>query len=411
MICPLRHAGPPERPSLDGMLDTLTLRVAFGLVAVCVLALFYGVTYRSTRSAYSAWWCLSLAAFVVSALLFLFNDTPAQVAANPAGNTIAVLGAGCVWAGARSLRERPVAKWELAVVPVVVLLASLLDDPRSDVWSGGAVYLVAMGVVVGRSAGELVLLLREAPDRDRRAQFRFAVRAMAIASGGIAAFYLARAVAFVVVGPTHPVFEAVFGGQVTTLLTMLLLVVVTFSMSALSHEQQTTELRRQATRDGLTGLLNRVEFLRAAQRAIDAGPVRAETAIVVADLDGFKGINDGFGHAAGDRALTAFADACRAVVGLRGIVARLGGDEFVLLTDGTPAEDVAAAIALRYRGEGGPMPTVSFGIAAALPGDDVAPVLARADQALYEAKAAGRARAVRYTDRPPFLVDGRRRTA
>lgn len=389
------------------MLDTLTLRVAFGLVAVCVLALFYGVTYRSTRSAYSGWWCASLACFVVSASLFLFNGTPVQVVANPMGNTIAVLGAGCVWAGARSLREQSVARWELAVVPTVVLTASLLDDPRSDIWSGGMVYLLAMGALIGRSAVELLLLLRQAAGRDRRAQFRFAVRAMGIASGGIAVFYLARAVAFVVVGPTHPVFAIVFGGQVTTLLTMLLLVVVTFSMSALSHEQQTTELRRQATRDGLTGLLNRVEFLRAAQRAIDDGPMR-ETAIMVADLDGFKGINDGFGHAAGDRALTAFADACLAVVGIRGIVARLGGDEFVLLTSGAPAEDVAAAIARSYRGEDGPMPSVSFGIAAVLPGDEVGPLLARADQALYEAKAAGRSRAVRYTDEPPFVVDGRR---
>ncbi|MBM0126646.1 GGDEF domain-containing protein [Pimelobacter simplex] len=389
------------------MLDTLTLRVAFGLVAACVLVLFYGVTYRSTRSAYSGWWCASLGCFIVSASLFLFNDTPLQVVANPMGNTIAVLGAGCVWAGARSLRERAVARWEMAVVPAVVLAASLLDDPRNDIWSGGTVYLLAMGLLVGRSAVELLLLLRQAADRDRRAQFRFAVRAMAIASGVIAVFYLARAAAFLAVGPAHPVFEIVFGGQATTLLTMLLLVVVTFSMSALSHEQQTTELRRQATRDGLTGLLNRVEFLRAAQRAIDDGPVR-ETAVLVADLDGFKGINDGFGHAAGDRALTSFADACRAVVGLRGIVARLGGDEFVLLTNGTPAEDVAAAIARCYRGEDGPMPTVSFGIAAVLPGDEIGPVLARADQALYEAKAAGRARAVRYTDRPPFLVDRRR---
>lgn len=396
------------------MLDTLTLRVAFGLVAACVLALFYGVTYRSTRSAYSGWWCASLACFIVSALLFLANGTPVQVVANPLGNATGVLGAACVWAGARSLRERRVRAWQVLVVPAVVLAVSLADDPRTDVWSGGAVYLAAMALMIGASARELGRLLHGlAPGGTTRAQYRFVLTAMALASAVIAVFYLARTVAFVAVGPAHAFFQAVFGGQVTTLLMMVLLVVVTFSMSALSHEQQTSELRLQATRDGLTGLLNRSEFLRAAQREIDRGPVRAEAAVVVADLDRFKSINDGLGHAAGDRALTAFADACQAVVGIRGVIGRLGGDEFVLLVRGAPAETVAEAIARHYRGvdEASPMPTVSFGIASVVAGDDIALALAYADEALYEAKAAGRARAVRavrHDDRPPSLVNGRR---
>ncbi|MBM7519241.1 GGDEF domain-containing protein [Nocardioides nitrophenolicus] len=396
------------------MLDTLTLRVAFGLVAACVLVLFYGVTYRSTRSSYSGWWCASLACFIVSASLFLANGTPAQVLANPMGNATGALGAACVWAGGRSLRERRIRAWQVLVGPGLVLVVSLADSPRTDIWSGGAVYLAAMALLIGASARELTLLLRALePGVATRAQYRFVLTAMALASAVIALFYLARTIAFVAVGPADPLFRAVFGGQVTTLLMMVLLVVVTFSMSALSHEQQTSELRVQATRDGLTGLLNRAEFLRAAQREIDRGLVRADAAVVVADLDRFKSINDGLGHAAGDRALTAFADACRSVVGLRGVIGRLGGDEFVLLVRGAPAEVVLDAIARVYRGddEASPMPTVSFGIAPVRAGDDIALALAYADEALYEAKAAGRARAVRAArrdDRPPSLVDDRR---
>ncbi|WP_436699474.1 diguanylate cyclase [Nocardioides sp. BYT-33-1] len=379
------------------MLDTVTLRVAFGLVAICVLVLFYGVTYRSTRSSYSGWWCASLAFFVVSALLFLCNGTPAQVVANPLGNTTGVLGAACVWAGGRSLRELRLGRWQLAAVPVTVLVASLADDPRSDIWSGGAVYLAGMALLIGASARELGLVLRELDAGPAtRAQFRFVLTAMAVVSAAIALFYLARTVAFVAVGPSHPFFQAVFGGQVTTLLMMVLLVVVTFSMSALSHEQQTSELRVRATRDGLTGLLNRSEFLRAAQRELDRGPAGRDAAVVVADLDRFKSINDGLGHAAGDRALTAFAAACQEVVGVRGLLGRLGGDEFVLLVRGAVAEDVVEKIARRYRGgDAAAMPTVSFGIATVLPGDDIDRAIADADGALYAAKSAGRARAVR----------------
>jgi diguanylate cyclase (GGDEF)-like protein len=390
------------------VLDLVTLRVAFGLVAVCVLVLFYGVTYRSTRSTYSGWWCLSILFFVISAALFLLNGTPAQAVANPLGNATGVLGAACVWAAARSLRARAFGWWELGVLPPIVLIAGAIDDPAHNVWAGGAVFLTAMALLIGRSAFELAWVPEEAgASLELRSQHRFAIRSMTVVSAIISAYYLARAVAFVAVGPKHDVFVRFFGGQVTTLLIMLLLVVTTFSMSALSHEQQTDELRRQATRDGLTGLLNRAAFYRAAQRELDRGRIGKEAAVVLADLDRFKNVNDGSGHAAGDQALTFFADVCREVVGGRGLLGRLGGDEFVLLTLEGRAEDLTSAIARRYA-EDVDMPTVSFGIAGVLAGDDAALAVARADHALYRAKAAGRARAVRHDDRPPFLVGGRR---
>lgn len=379
-------------------MDTVTLRVAFGLVAVCVLALFYGVTYRSTRSSYSAWWCLSLSCFILSALLFVLNGTPVQVIANPAGNAMGVLGAGCVWAGARSLRGLAVPRQPLVLIPVLVLLVSLLDDPAGDTWSGGIAYLVAMAGLIGQSSVELCRLLRERdPHKENRDQVRFAVTSMAVASGGIGAYYLVRAGVFVALGPEHPVFAIGFGGQTTTLLTMLLLVVVTFSMSALGHEQQTSELRVRATRDALTGLLNRAEFLRAAARDIRSQRYGDPTALVIADLDRFKILNDRLGHAAGDQALIAFAESCEAVVGTRGLVGRLGGDEFVLLVSDADAEEITAAVGVHY-GSGPQWRTASFGIATVSADDEMAVALASADDALYRAKADGRGRAER--DRP-----------
>ncbi|KRB79604.1 hypothetical protein ASE01_23010 [Nocardioides sp. Root190] len=377
------------------MLDTFTLRVAFGLIASCVLVLFYVATYRSTRSAYSGWWCVSLACFVGGALLYLFNGTPLQVVANPLGNAIGVSGAGGVWAAAASLRGRAMPTWQLAIAPAVVLAAALLDDPANDVWSGGAIYLAAMALLIGLSSWELCChLAGRIPDLAQES-VDFAIRAMAITSGTIAAFYLARALVFVMAGPGSDLFVRGFGPPPTTLLTLVLLVVVTFSMATLGHAQQTTELRVRATRDPLTGLLNRAEFCRAAQREIDRSRAGAGVAVLVADLDRFKSLNDSAGHAAGDRALSAFAEACEAVVGARGLAGRLGGDEFVLLTPAEDPEEVAAAIGREYGG-GEPLPTVSFGIAVGGgPGEDVDDLIARADAALYRAKAGGRARIAR----------------
>ncbi len=56
-------------------MDIATLRVAFALVAMCVLVLFYAATYQTTRSAFSGWWCLSLIGFLGGSLLYLFTET------------------------------------------------------------------------------------------------------------------------------------------------------------------------------------------------------------------------------------------------------------------------------------------------------------------------------------------------
>lgn len=378
--------------------------MAFAVVGVCVLVLFYGVTYRTTRAAYCAWWCVSLGLFLSSAVLFLLNGTVAQVIANPLGNAVAVAGANGVWAAARSLHGRTLSRGVLLLAPGIVLAASLLDDPRHDIWTGGPFFLVGMAVSLGLSARELRGVQR---DRERdgveAAQFRFAVASLTIMSGLVAAFYLLRAIAFVAVGPDDAAFRVPFGSQATTLLTMALLVVVTFSMAGVSHYQQTTELRAKATTDGLTGLLNRSEFLRMAEDAFAAPTTSPRASIVVADLDDFKSLNDGHGHAAGDRALIDFAGSCQRSVSPGDLVGRLGGDEFVLLLRGRrEAEEVVEQIGRLYEATGSeaqPVPTVSFGIACLDLVAGVKETILRADVALYQAKAAGRDRVKRYDAR------------
>lgn len=368
--------------------------MAFGVVALCVVVLFYGVTYRTTRSAYAGWWCASLVLFLVSALLFLGDGTPVQVVTNPIGNTLGVLGVCGVWAAARSLCDASVAWWQLALAPAVVMVASFLDDPAHDVWTGGPFYLAGMAIGLGLAARQLFRLLGQL--RDSPTGPRFEVSALAVVSAVVSVFYLLRAVVFVAVGPDGDLFKVAFGSQTTTLLTMVLLVVATFSMSELSHVQVTSELREQATHDGLTGTLNRNEFLRRTDEVFERG---ASGVVMVADLDGFKALNDGFGHHAGDHALRRFADICRAVVGERGLVGRLGGDEFaVLLPYAEHAEEIAEQIAQEYARDEQPwpMPTVSFGVAPIDAAVGTRDTIVRADVALYQAKAAGRDRVVRY---------------
>ena len=155
-------------------------------------------------------------------------------------------------------------------------------------------------------------------------------------------------------------------------------------------------LSHEATHDHLTGLPNRAlieELLRVTVGRAERGGPRP--AVLAIDLDGFKPVNDRFGHAEGDRVLCELAARMTSVCRRGDTVGRVGGDEFVAITeDGGDggralAERLLAAIAR-------PLPTPepmtltgSIGIAVVHPDDSVASVLARADAASYAAKAAG----------------------
>jgi diguanylate cyclase (GGDEF)-like protein/PAS domain S-box-containing protein len=168
---------------------------------------------------------------------------------------------------------------------------------------------------------------------------------------------------------------------------------------ATSREQ----LVRQATTDGLTGLFNH----RAFHDLLRAETARAERydrpiAIVLADLDGFKEVNDRHGHQAGDRLLEAVARALEAVVRGTEIVARLGGDEFALLL---PETDVlgAQATAERVRAAVAALPlalehgvTVSAGVADLEQAATADELIRLADGALYWSKVHGRDRVSAY---------------
>ncbi|SCX57309.1 diguanylate cyclase (GGDEF) domain-containing protein [Klenkia marina] len=162
-------------------------------------------------------------------------------------------------------------------------------------------------------------------------------------------------------------------------------------------------LAEEAVRDPLTGLHNRRHLDRVLGRALaDAERSGEPVALVAVDVDHFKSVNDRFGHAAGDDVLRAVADELRAAARSGDTIARVGGEEFVLVLVGAD-EDAALARAdeLRARCADRAHPvapdpltlTVSAGVAvvrSAAVGADGA--LARADQALYAAKAAGRDR-------------------
>lgn len=376
------------------ILDTATLRVAFALMALVMGALFYFSAFRSTRSAYSGWWCVALLLFLAGSACFLLDGTSHQVWANPLGNVLLVSGVASVWAAARSLRMLKCNVWLSIAVPVIAGIAAALDNPASNTWAGGTVFLASMCLFIGLASGELWQL---EPGYSR-------VRIpTAIAAGCVAAFYVGRLVAFIAEGPAGPTFVTYFGSSVTTLVTMVFLVVGSYSMAELSTEQQTRALRAVARQDGLTGLLNRSAFIELAAVELDRSRQSGNCGtLIIADLDHFKTVNDTFGHAAGDLALQAFADACTETVRSTDLVGRYGGEEFILMIPGVGprrAEAITMEISRRLAQHVIPevlrMPTVSYGLSKfTAETEDLDELIAAADVALYEAKSQGRNRTV-----------------
>jgi diguanylate cyclase (GGDEF)-like protein len=155
-------------------------------------------------------------------------------------------------------------------------------------------------------------------------------------------------------------------------------------------------LTEQATHDPLTGLANRELFNQRIEQALAADA--ATTAVVLVDLNEFKGVNDSLGHAVGDLLLIATADRLRALAPTGATAARLGGDEFALLVPDTTAEgttDLAARIERGFDppvavGDGRELPmAASIGHAVGWAGADPDELLRRADVAMYAAKSGG----------------------
>ncbi|MBM7806889.1 diguanylate cyclase (GGDEF)-like protein [Geodermatophilus bullaregiensis] len=165
------------------------------------------------------------------------------------------------------------------------------------------------------------------------------------------------------------------------------------SMDVTDQRELEARLREAALHDALTGLPNRALLLDRVELALRAQERDGLAAVLLyCDLDGFKGINDTLGHAAGDAALLRMATVLRGTVRPGDTVARIGGDEFVVLCPGAGTELVARALVARIErtlaapADGGPALRSSTGVALSRRGDTPDSLLRRGDAAMYEVK-------------------------
>ncbi len=174
----------------------------------------------------------------------------------------------------------------------------------------------------------------------------------------------------------------------------------------IAAEQQSQEL---AFQDPLTGLPNRRRFTESLRDAFAAPPWAGTSHyLFMLDLNGFKQVNDVYGHNVGDDVLKIVGDRLMGLVRKDEIVARLGGDEFAVLVQNLNGPDAATGLAQRIMdvfsapiGSNSSLHSIGVGIGIAafpLPGADPQEVMRRADVAMYKAKEASAASAMRFFD-------------
>ena len=241
--------------------------------------------------------------------------------------------------------------------------------------------LVALGGLLMTLAPMRVRVPEKQPDRNVRPDLRWSTHlpVAAMAVGGT----------LMVVVTIEENDMLPWGGLVLGLITMAGAITVRQVISL-------RDSRDQIVTDALTGLANRTGLDEAIGRVLRR---REPFALLLVDLDGFKLINDAYGHAAGDTVLTEFAHHLRGIVRGGDVAARIGGDEFAVLLTAVTSADQAGAVAQRVLGAAAANPVrigddslpIRASIGLTLAGEEDTPkeLLRRADVAMYQVKRAG----------------------
>jgi diguanylate cyclase (GGDEF)-like protein len=247
--------------------------------------------------------------------------------------------------------------------------------PRVGLHMGIGAFLVVM-TVLGANANTL-------------AGFISAARAFQWMAVYVALFLSAREARWHALGITLGCVTAAVVGGIDGAVMQAVIMSTTVWVATVLLSALVARLRAQADTDHLTGLLNRNGFARAANREHAlAGRTGARLTIAVVDLDGFKRVNDEHGHAAGDRVLAELADAWTRTLRPGDVLARYGGDEFVVMFPATSETDAAEPLKRLHAAHPSEW---SAGMVEWRQGETLQTCLGRADDRLYEAKAARRA--------------------
>ena len=355
-----------------------------GLLGIFLVALW--IQERSVRAL--GWWG---AAYLIGASAVAFGGAQDALGIIPTElpNALLFVACGMIWNGARLFHGRRVLPGAMITGAIVWFLAMQQPVFAQSV----SARVVLSSLVIASYAFLTAFELR----RERRRKLFAHWQSVAIPLLHSAVF-LAPISLFVLV-PSHTSVDGLFA--LFAFETLIYVIGTAFVVVVMAKERVALVHKTAAMTDLLTGLFNRRAFLEAADRLIAQHARKSlPVSVMLFDLDKFKSINDRFGHATGDDALKVFAGAVSTSMRDTDVIGRLGGEEFAAIIPGNAAEAamVANRVRLAFQAVGVEISghqigaTVSIGVASMLAPVEIDILLARADAALYRAKANGRNR-------------------
>jgi diguanylate cyclase (GGDEF)-like protein len=376
----------------SGSLDIGTLFV----IATCVtslLGVFLLFAYLQDRIVALAWWGAAYLLGGASGAIWRLGDQISPPLPSSTADVMLFIAVGMIWTASRLFHGRRIV-WSGIFAGAGVWLCACAVPAFAD--SAGSRVVVSSLIVATYTFLTATEMWRE---RRKPLLRRWPAIFVPMLHGAIFLFPMALASLSLDVGGDRSLangWAAVFAIEV-----VLYVVGAAFIVLVLAKDRTVRLYRTAAETDPLTGLLNRRGFFEAAAAMTTANKDGNRPISVLAfDLDHFKSINDTYGHNMGDAMLQLFANVARKTLRGGDSLGRIGGEEFVAVLSGTladaaiAAERVRCAFAAATRDpDGHRIPaTVSIGAACGSPGASIDLLIARADSALYRAKANGRDR-------------------
>lgn len=389
----------------DRMLSPLSL---FGILIVsCLTSVAILGSLHRTAVPGLVRWCLAYALLAAASLLVIVFGLPLNRLVITGATLLTVVAILLLVQGTREFfGMKAVRHGEVAAAAAVYVALVYFTWMSANI--DARVLLLSLVSAYGRIAVG-TLTLRHAPRDGTRYAYRFVAAAAYLG----ALIHVARVASIAAgVAPHATLLQPTPWNTLFLGLAIVTLPCMSIGMVMLTHDRLIRRMEWLATVDELTGILMRRAFIAQANTMLcEVPPERQSLSIALLDIDNFKLINDGFGHAAGDRVLRHVASVVSGQLRPSDVFGRLGGEEFAIVFVGAiEAEAEMLTNTLRQAVEQTPSNgvccTLSAGVSRVALGEKLEDVMARADAALYMAKATGRNRVVTAPFDDPRAVAG-----
>jgi diguanylate cyclase (GGDEF)-like protein len=391
-------------------LDSITLYIVAAMVAALLgaMLLFFGSQERNPAL---TWWGTAYLLGAASVALWTTASNSLGELLLLALNAIGFIACGMVWNAARVFHGRKPNLPGLVFGAIAWVGAVMMLDPHAH-----ALRLTIGAAIVAVYAALTATELWS--ERRKQLQRRWPAVAVPVLHGFVLMLPILLGD---ILRPQDEKFATSIWVTMFSIELVLYAVGTVFVIFMLVSERTVIAHKTAASVDPLTGLLNRRGFAEACARVIDreakAGG-RPVTAMIF-DIDHFKGINDRFGHPAGDEILKLFATIVVNNLRISDLSGRIGGEEFAALLPCSLEEGLLVAERVRDAFEASDIvveegkvdTTVSIGVAGGPAGTELEVLLAAADTALYQAKRSGRNRVETAQEVPLSLENWRRKSA